>query len=427
MTGASAAPETEAGGKGGRQMKNRGSADTVQSAYLLEYGRRKIRVCADTFQNLAQIFSEDREDEEEQPERAFFYLKKSLARERRLFAENLKEMAELMNRTSQESVRFLRLGNRRKRQLVRALAGEGMNAEDIYLVQRGNGRMELSLLLSARQTRSRGTRTVQEAADLLSVLLDMRLVPSGRNPFFIGTEPVCCFFEEEPAYVWLTGTARAVRETETVSGDNFAFFEAGDAGLVLALSDGMGSGKAACRDSEAVVDMAESMLEAGIDAQLAVRLMNSAMAGEGSVECLPTLDLCTLDLHEGECTFLKAGAAASFVKHGSVVERVGGASLPLGAMSETQPQPVKRDVSDGDYIILMTDGMTESWPDGEGEKRLETLLSGMNGISPSEMAGLLLRAAIEQRGGRIRDDMTVLCAGIWEKKDGDPEGKERAV
>ena len=72
MTGASAAPETEAGGKGGRQMKNRGSADTVQSAYLLEYGRRKIRVCADTFQNLAQIFSEDREDEEEQPERAFF-------------------------------------------------------------------------------------------------------------------------------------------------------------------------------------------------------------------------------------------------------------------------------------------------------------------------------------------------------------------
>ena len=135
---------------------------------------------------------------------------------------------------------------------------------------------------------------------------------------------------------------------------------------MLALSDGMGSGEAACRDSEAVVDMAESMLEAGIDAQMAVRLMNSAMAGEGSAECLPTLDLCTLDLHEGECTFLKAGAAASFVKHGSVVERISGASLPLGALGEAQPQPVKRGVSDGDYIILMTDGMTESWPDGEG-------------------------------------------------------------
>ena len=211
-------------------MKNRGSADAVQSAYLLEYGRRKIRVCADTFQNLAQIFSEDRlegkEQEEggERSERAFFYLKKSLARERRLFAENLKEMAELMNRSSQESVRFLRLGNRRKRQIVRGLAGEGLNAEDIYLVQRGDGRMELSLLLSARQTRSRGTRTAQEAADLLSVLLDMRLVSSGRNPFFIGTEPACCFFEEEPAYVWLTGTARAVRGNGNGLGRQFCFF-----------------------------------------------------------------------------------------------------------------------------------------------------------------------------------------------------------
>ena len=63
-------------------------------------------------------------------------------------------------------------------------------------------------------------------------------------------------------------------------------------------------------------------------------------------------------------------------------------------------------------------GMTEGWPNGDGEKQLETLLSGINGISPSEMAGILLRFAIEQRGGRIRDDMTVLCAGIWEKGEG---------
>lgn len=36
-------------------MKNKDTADTAQSVYLLEYGRRKIKVCADTFQNLAQI------------------------------------------------------------------------------------------------------------------------------------------------------------------------------------------------------------------------------------------------------------------------------------------------------------------------------------------------------------------------------------
>ncbi len=396
-------------------MKNRESGNTAQSAYLLEYGRRKIRVCADTFQNLAQIFAEERDGEEEQPERTFFFLKKSLVKERQLFAGNLREMAELMNRAAQESVRFLRLGSRRQKQIVRGLAREGLNANEIYLVQRGNGRMELSVLLSARSVRERGTHTADEAAGLLSVLLDMRLVSAKRNPFFIGSEPVCCFFEEEPSYVYLTGTARAVKETETMSGDNFAFFEAGDASLVLALSDGMGSGEDACRDSETAVDMAESMLEAGLDAQMTVRLMNSAMVGEGSAENLPTLDLCCLDLYEGECTFLKAGAAASFIKRGSAVEKITGAALPLGAFGEMQPQPVQRSVSDGDYIIMMTDGLLEGWPEGDAQKRLEMLLSGMNGISPAEMAGILLRSAIEQRGGRIRDDMTVLCAGIWEK------------
>ena len=42
-------------------MKNKDTADTAQSVYLLEYGRRKIKVCADTFQNLAQIFGEEGE------------------------------------------------------------------------------------------------------------------------------------------------------------------------------------------------------------------------------------------------------------------------------------------------------------------------------------------------------------------------------
>lgn len=418
-------------------MKNKNLCDTAQSAYLLEYGKRKIKVCADTFQNLAQIFGEEEQEEDAgfqkekknggegtenrrqeaamRHERTALFLKKSLLQERQLFADNLKEMADMMNRAAEESVRFIRLGSRRQKQIVRGLAGEGLTAREIYLVQREGGRMELSVLLSAKTSRAGGARTVEEAAGCLSVLLDMRLVSAKRNPFFIGPEPICYFFEEEPGYVYLTGTARAVKESETISGDNFACFEAGDANLILLLSDGMGSGYDACRDSEIVADMAESMLETGIGTETAVKLMNSALAGEGSRESLPTLDLCSLDLYEGECSFLKAGAAASFIKRGSAVEKITGETLPLGACGETGIHPVKRSVSDGDYIVMLTDGLTEGWPDGDGERQLEILLSGLNGISPSEMAGILLRFAIEQCGGRIRDDMTVLVAGVWEK------------
>ena len=399
-------------------MKSRDTAGAAQSCYLLEYGRRKIRVCADTFQNLAQIFGED--EEEAQGEdgadarqaRAVYMMRKRLAEGRQLFAGNLKEMADMMNHVADESVRFISLGNRRQKQIMKGLLGEGLVARDIYLVQKGDGRMELSILLS---TKGRASRTVEEAADYLSVLLDMRLMSARRNPFFIGQDPVCFFFEEEPFYCYMTGTARAAKETEEVSGDNFAFFEADDGNFTIVLSDGMGSGEEACRDSEAVADMTETMLEAGLPLEMAVQLVNSAVASEGKEGNMPTLDLCSVDLYEGSCRFMKTGAAASFIKRGSIVEKIDGGTLPLGAFGHAQPRPVECQLMDGDYIIMLSDGMTEGWPGEDGEERLETLLGCIGSVSPAEIANTMMKYAIEQCQGRIRDDMTVLAAGIWER------------
>lgn len=395
-------------------MRSRNMTETAQSAYLLEYGRRRIRICADTFRNLAQIFEEGDEGGREDPkrERAALLLKKRMEENRHLLAGNLKEMADIMNGVADESVRFIRLGGRRQKQLIRGLQGEGITAGEVYLLQRGNGRMELSVLLSSRTGNS---RTVEEAADYLSVLLDMRLVSSRRNPFFIGENPLCYFFEEEPGYLYMTGSACAVKETESVSGDNFAFFEAGDGNLTVALSDGMGSGEEACQDSEAVMDMAESMLQAGLTPEMTIQLLNGSTTGGGTRDRLPTLDLCSIDLYEGRCLFLKMGAAVSYVRHGSVVERISSGALPLGAFGQAQAERARREVSDGDYIILVSDGVTEGWRTGDGEERVRRMLAETDAASPSDLAGRVLRYAIEQQEGRIRDDMTVLVVGIWER------------
>lgn len=272
--------------------------------------------------------------------------------------------------------------------------------------------MELSVLLS---TRGKASRTVEDAADYLSVLLDMRLVSAKRNPFFIGQTPLCFFFEEEPFYCYMTGTARAVKETEEVSGDNYAFFEADDGNFTMVLSDGMGSGENACRDSEAVADMTEAMLEAGLPLEMAVQLVNSAVASEGREENMPTLDLCSVDLCEGSCRFMKTGAAVSFIKRGSIVEKIDGGTFPLGAFGHAQAKPSDCQLMDGDYIIMLSDGMTEGWPDGDGEDRLESMIGRIGAVSPGELANSIMRYAIEQCQGRIRDDMTVLTAGIWER------------
>ena len=44
------------------------------------------------------------------------------------------------------------------------------------------------------------------------------------------------------------------------------------------------------------------------------------------------------------------------------------------------------------------------------------MLAGMDVVSPSEMAGQIMRYAIEHMEGRIRDDMTVLVVGVWERQ-----------
>ena len=138
-------------------MRNQNVINTAQSAYLLEYGRRRMRVCADTFQNLAQIFGEDGEAEgqEERRTRVARMIEKRLAEGRQLFAGNLKEMADMMNHVADESVRFISLGGRRQKQIIRELWSEGLSARELYLVQRGDGRMELSVVLSSRTRNSR--------------------------------------------------------------------------------------------------------------------------------------------------------------------------------------------------------------------------------------------------------------------------------
>jgi len=395
-------------------MKSGKMAEAAQTAYLLEYGKRKMKVCADTFLDLAQIMGENIELQRtvrEDVRRSEMAFTVRLEENRRMFAGNFREIAAMMNEAAEESLCFIGLGKKKCRRIIRGLAGEGIAAGELYLMQMSNGRIELSAVLSSRNGNS---RTVEEAAEYLSVLSDMRLVSSERNPFFIGKEPVRCFFREEPEYLFMTGTARAVKETETVSGDNFAFFEAGDGNLTAVLSDGTGSGEEACRDSEMIADMTEGLLETGITPGMAVGLVNSAMLNEGMGNRIPTLDLCSIDLYEGKCQFLKSGAAASFIKRGSAVETITSGSFPLGTFGNIQPESTGRELSDGDLIIMVSDGVTESW-NSEGEEKVRRYLSEMDAISPTELANRLLRYTIGEAGGRIRDDMTILVMGFWER------------
>lgn len=124
----------------------------------------------------------------------------------------------------------------------------------------------------------------------------------------------------------------------------------------MALSDGMGSGEEAFKESTMVVEMLEELLEAGFPVKMAIQMMNTALViGREDVR-FSTIDAAIFDLYTGECEFVKAGASATFVKQNGKVEKISSTTLPIGVLQDIEIQTDTRVLSSGDYVIMVTDG-----------------------------------------------------------------------
>ena len=76
---------------------------------------------------------------------------------------------------------------------------------------------------------------------------------------------------------------------------------------------------------------------------------------------------------------------------------------------------VKRALEDGDFVIMVTDGVLDALPVGEQDILLETIIQGSTISNPREMAHHVLEQVLAWTGKEPADDMTVLAIGIWEE------------
>lgn len=387
--------------------------DAAFDSVLPEYGRKKLLMYADSFRDLANTFLDIQKGEEAPPagDRQEYLWKRRLLENRDLMADHLNEMAQIMTRVAEEAYRFIHMSERKVKQLAHALKGEDVLLKEVYLLEKESGRKEINLIMRS----GKGTSpAVSEVGNLLSVLLNLRLVPSKTAPVFVGKEWGNYQYIEEPGFHVLTGVAKAVKETERISGDNYSFLEVKEGMLTAVLSDGMGSGEKACRDSEFVIDLMEKFLEAGFGKETAVQMINGSLIAGGESQNMSTLDLCQIDLYTGVCEFIKIGSAPSYIKRENLVEQISSGNLPLGVFHEMDMETVKRRLLDGDYIIMLSDGILDALSQGIGEEMFPEMLGKITLKNPSEIANHILNFCLHQSKGRIRDDMTVMVTGMWE-------------
>lgn len=392
-----------------------------ESLYLREYEKQRIETCAKSFEELAKVFVylPEKEEGKELPEgiegtdRKTVLWKKRLMENRELFADNLKEMASIMGQVAKKDVRAVRFCEKKRKQMIHILEEEGLLVSDLYRLEREKGSTLIAIHVACKKNVQ---CTSEELAGYLSVLLNKHLQPTVGTPFYIAQESAILYFEEEAILSVLSGYAKAVKESEKVSGDNFSFFETKTGYYMAVLSDGMGSGEKACADSEIVVDMAEKLMDAGFSVETTVRMINDALLAGAENSNMSTLDFCGVDLYEGMATFVKIGSACTFIKNKENVEKLKSTSLPLGVFHKQDIEVLERRVDDGDYIIMLSDGVMDCVSREKGEDYLEELISQIGCERPNEIAGCIMKYVLNLSKGRIRDDMTVLVMGFWENK-----------
>ncbi len=295
----------------------------------------------------------------------------------------------------------------------RAFRSHSMIVENLLLLEYEEERREAYLTV-----RTEGGRCVvaKDAAEILGRAMGRRswYVPRDTRTL-ITRRTATVRFVECGNYRVVYGVAGIPKEGETESGDNYMYSGNIPGQAVMSLFDGMGSGARAGAESRRVTELTQQLLEAGFCARSALKMVNTILLMSGTQQHPVTVDLACVDLHTGVLEAMKMGAAASFVRGDGGVEILEAGQAPAGVVNPAEPVLLTRKLWDGEMVIMVTDGVLEACPGINKEEILREYIEAMPVKGPQDMAEGLLQFVREQ-GDSIRDDMTVLAAGIWKNR-----------
>ncbi|MDD6044072.1 MAG: SpoIIE family protein phosphatase [Clostridia bacterium] len=200
------------------------------------------------------------------------------------------------------------------------------------------------------------------------------------------------------------GGASCPKEGSKEAGDSMTVRELGSGKLII-LSDGMGSGPLARRESRAAVSLAGDLMSIGVKELDALDCVNRLLICKGEYDMYATLDAMTFDYASGAARFVKLGAPSTYILREGEVTELKAETLPIGIVEPIRPARKELTLRHGDAVIMATDGIT----DALGEGMVSIIASLGSGGDPREMAKALLMAAMEK--GR-QDDMSVMVGVV---------------
>lgn len=222
-------------------------------------------------------------------------------------------------------------------------------------------------------------------------------------------------FTKAQKYTATTEVSAMSRDGHILCGDNYTHMEINDGKYMMAISDGMGKGKKAYEESSITIDILEKMVDAKIEDEIVINTINNMLLLKSTDEMFSTIDLGIIDMKKGYLETIKMGACSTYIKRqNGEVDLISSSSLPVGILSEINLDRQKVKVKDGDYIVMVSDGIVDAGKNNNlGDNWLIYFLQNIDTTNPKEISNLILDRALEIQGGEVEDDMTALVTKVY--------------
>lgn len=297
-------------------------------------------------------------------------------------------------------------------QIIKGFAKSQLRLREVYFYENPEKGKQIYLYLKKKKGREISTRQV---AAFLSAITMEKMKPLPDQKKMIGNSYEMYGFTPEEKFHVIAGIRTVPYIEGNPNGDSFSMEKTREGSFVSMISDGMGTGCEAKKESSKVIEIMEELLSAGINESQSIQLLRSMMLLKQEKEKYATLDLFQLDLFAGIGTFFKIGSCPCILKRKNKVDIVQIETMPVNLSLDTEQIPIyRKKMESEDILVMFSDGAL----DGFSENGLEIAaqyLKEMDVIRPQAIADSLYEKITTTKGFEKKDDITIMVLGIWDR------------
>ena len=329
--------------------------------------------------------------------------------------QGLKSVTKVIDRVAEE-IKENKVSEffKKEQEIEMLLKSKKINIENCKMKKIKNEKYIVELKLDYKDMKVREKDVTTNISDIISKSIGSKVVFQ-RDRIDEETKEYNQVYSSEDKFVLQVGSAKITKDGSEISGDCSLQIKLADGKYLLAIADGMGSGEKARECSKVTLRLVKQMLSAGFDKEESVEMINSRMNLSSNSEIYSSLDMSILDLYVGKIEVLKSGACNTYIKNRKNIEKIKAESLPVGIVNNIELKSQTIDISDGDIMVMCSDGILEAKDDTKKEW-MEEFLRNVSTNNVQKLADLILAEAIDNSYGIAQDDMTVIVSKIMKKK-----------